>query len=58
MPTSVEDIIERLTPIPKVDHAAFGEVEVRQLSRIQRVTGAFLGQNCLRSPDRLTACTP
>ena len=47
---SVQNIIERLAPIPEVDHAAFGEIEIQKLSRIQLLTGAFLGRNWVSIP--------
>ena len=39
-----------LPPWPSVDFAAFGEVEVKPLSRIQTLTAGFLSRNWLRIP--------
>jgi pyruvate dehydrogenase E2 component (dihydrolipoamide acetyltransferase) len=40
----------QLAPMPRIDHAAFGEVEVAPLSKIQRLTGAFLARNWASIP--------
>ncbi|WP_429478052.1 2-oxo acid dehydrogenase subunit E2 [Paraburkholderia atlantica] len=39
-----------LPPWPQVDFAEFGEVEVKPVSRIQKLTGAFLSRNWLTIP--------
>src|SRR5690606_21481069 len=39
-----------LLPWPKVDFAKFGEVEVRELSRIQKISGANLARNWAMIP--------
>ena len=39
-----------LPPWPQVDFAEFGEVEVKPVSRIQKLTGAFLSRNWLTVP--------
>jgi pyruvate dehydrogenase E2 component (dihydrolipoamide acetyltransferase) len=44
------DLLAGLAPWPKVDFAAFGEVEVKPLSKIQSLTGAFLGRNWVAVP--------
>jgi pyruvate dehydrogenase E2 component (dihydrolipoamide acetyltransferase) len=42
--------LESLAPLPEVDFSDFGEIEVRPLSRIQQLTGAFLGRNWVTVP--------
>ncbi|TDN59227.1 2-oxo acid dehydrogenase subunit E2 [Paraburkholderia sp. BL10I2N1] len=39
-----------LPPWPQIDFAEFGEVEVTPVSRIQKLTGAFLSRNWLAIP--------
>ncbi|REG58462.1 pyruvate dehydrogenase E2 component (dihydrolipoamide acetyltransferase) [Paraburkholderia sp. BL6669N2] len=39
-----------LPPWPQVDFTEFGEVEVKPVSRIQKLTGAFLSRNWLTIP--------
>jgi pyruvate dehydrogenase E2 component (dihydrolipoamide acetyltransferase) len=39
-----------LPPWPQVDHAAWGEVEVKPLGRIQKLTAAFLHRNWVSIP--------
>lgn len=39
-----------LPPWPQVDFAEYGEIEVKPLSRIQKLTGAFLSRNWLMIP--------
>ncbi|MDB5967851.1 MAG: Dihydrolipoyllysine-residue succinyltransferase [Hydrocarboniphaga sp.] len=39
-----------LAPWPQVDFAAFGEVQVRPLSRIQKLVGSFLSRNWVMIP--------
>ncbi len=46
MPT----LLASLAPLPQVDFAEFGEVEMRKMSRIQQLTGAFLGRNWVAIP--------
>jgi pyruvate dehydrogenase E2 component (dihydrolipoamide acetyltransferase) len=43
-------LLSSLAPWPEVDFTEFGEVEVRKLSRVQRLTGQFLGRNWLAIP--------
>lgn len=43
-------LLEGLAPWPQVDFSEFGEVEVRKLSRIQKLVGAFLGRNWVAVP--------
>jgi pyruvate dehydrogenase E2 component (dihydrolipoamide acetyltransferase) len=46
----VPSLLASLAPLPEVDFTEFGEVEVRKLSRIQQLTGAFLGRNWVAIP--------
>jgi pyruvate dehydrogenase E2 component (dihydrolipoamide acetyltransferase) len=39
-----------LLPWPKVDFAKFGEIETRELSRIQKISGANLARNWAMIP--------
>jgi len=39
-----------LIPWPKVDFSKFGEIETRQLTRIQKLSGANLARNCAMIP--------
>ncbi|MFN3472541.1 MAG: 2-oxo acid dehydrogenase subunit E2 [Blastomonas sp.] len=50
MATSVSDRIAALPPFPDIDFSEFGEVEVKPLSRIQKLTGAFLSRNWVAIP--------
>lgn len=43
-------LIGSLPPLPEADFSEFGEVEVRKLTRVQRMTGQFLGRNWLAIP--------
>jgi pyruvate dehydrogenase E2 component (dihydrolipoamide acetyltransferase) len=43
-------LLEGLAPLPAVDFAVFGEVEVGRLSRVQKLTGSFLGRNWVTIP--------
>jgi pyruvate dehydrogenase E2 component (dihydrolipoamide acetyltransferase) len=43
-------LVSSLAPWPDVDFSEFGDVEIRKLSRIQRLTGQFLGRNWLAIP--------
>ncbi|GGD80892.1 2-oxo acid dehydrogenase subunit E2 [Croceicoccus mobilis] len=47
---TVADTIGALAPFPDIDFSEFGEVEVKPLSRIQKLTGAFLGRNWVAIP--------
>lgn len=46
----MSDLLKGLAPWPQVDHAAFGPVQTRKLSRIQQLVGAFLGRNWVVIP--------
>jgi pyruvate dehydrogenase E2 component (dihydrolipoamide acetyltransferase) len=46
----VPTLLASLAPLPQVDFAEFGEVEMRKMSRIQQLTGAFLGRNWVAIP--------
>ncbi|QQV77666.1 2-oxo acid dehydrogenase subunit E2 [Sphingomonas aliaeris] len=46
----VPSILAGLAPIPDADFAEFGDVEVAALSKIQQLTGAFLGRNWVTIP--------
>ena len=46
----VPSILAGLAPVPDVDFAEFGEVETSPLTKIQRLTGAFLGRNWVTIP--------
>lgn len=48
--TDVPTLLASLAPLPQVDFAEFGEVEIRKMSRIQQLTGAFLGRNWVAIP--------
>jgi len=37
-------LLQGLAPLPQIDFAEFGEVEVKPLPRLQKLTGAFLGR--------------
>ena len=50
MTASVSDTIAALPPFPEIDFSEFGEVEVKPLSRIQKLTGAFLSRNWVAIP--------
>ncbi|MBB6253298.1 2-oxo acid dehydrogenase subunit E2 [Nitrospirillum iridis] len=43
-------LLDGLPPWPEVDHAAFGPVERRPLSRVQQLTGGFLARNWVAIP--------
>ncbi len=43
-------LLGSLAPLPESDFSEFGEVEVRTLTRIQQLTGAFLGRNWVSIP--------
>jgi pyruvate dehydrogenase E2 component (dihydrolipoamide acetyltransferase) len=46
----VPTLLAALAPLPEADFSEFGEIEVRPLSRIQQLTGAFLGRNWVTVP--------
>lgn len=46
----LNELMGSLPPLPEADFEEFGEVEVRKLSRVQRMTGQFLGRNWLAIP--------
>ena len=46
----VPSLLAALAPLPEADFSEFGEVEVKPLSRIQQLTGAFLGRNWVTIP--------
>jgi pyruvate dehydrogenase E2 component (dihydrolipoamide acetyltransferase) len=48
--TDVPTFLATLAPLPVVDFAEFGEIETCKLSRIQQLTGAFLGRNWVTIP--------
>lgn len=43
-------LLDNLAPWPAADFSEFGEVEVKKLSRIQKLVGAFLGRNWVAIP--------
>lgn len=47
---SLESLVASLPPWPAADFSEFGEVEVRKLTHIQKLTGKFLGRNWLAIP--------
>lgn len=46
----VSTLIAEMAPVPEYDFSEFGPVEVKPLTRIQRVTGALLGRNWVTIP--------
>jgi pyruvate dehydrogenase E2 component (dihydrolipoamide acetyltransferase) len=46
----MSELLAGLAPWPQQDFSAYGEVEVRPLSKIQSLTGAFLGRNWVAVP--------
>jgi len=46
----VPSYLATLAPLPEADFSEFGEIEVKPLSRIQQLTGAFLGRNWVIVP--------
>jgi len=46
----INTLLARLAPLPPADFAEFGEVEVKPISRIQKLTGSFLGRNWVTIP--------
>lgn len=47
---SLETLIASLPPWPEADFSEFGEIEVKKLSNVQKLTGKFLGRNWLAIP--------
>ncbi|MEJ7935530.1 2-oxo acid dehydrogenase subunit E2 [Sphingobium sp. AN558] len=47
---SLESLIASLPAWPAADFSEFGEVEVRKLSNVQKLTGKFLGRNWVSIP--------
>ena len=43
-------LLDGLAPWPQVDFSAFGEIEIRKLSKIQGLVGSFLGRNWVAIP--------
>ncbi len=43
-------LLDGLAPWPQADFAAFGPVQTRKLSKIQKLVGAFLGRNWVAIP--------
>jgi len=50
MSDSDQSFLGALPPWPRVDFAAFGEVEVKPLSRIQQMSAGFLARNWMMIP--------
>lgn len=48
--SDIPTLIGGLAPWPDIDFSEFGEVEVQKLSRIQSLTGKFLGRNWVVIP--------
>jgi pyruvate dehydrogenase E2 component (dihydrolipoamide acetyltransferase) len=48
--TSVSNLLSSLAAIPEYDFSEFGDVEIKPLSKIQRITGAVLGRNWVTIP--------
>lgn len=46
----MSDLLSGLAPWPVNDFSAFGEIEQRPLSRIQKLVGSFLGRNWVAIP--------
>lgn len=46
----MSDLLKNLAPWPEADFAAFGEVERKPLSRIQKFVASFLGRNWVAIP--------
>lgn len=46
----VPSVLAGLSPLPETDFAAFGPVEPVPLTKVQRLTGAFLGRNWVTIP--------
>jgi len=43
-------LLGRLAPLPPADFSEFGEIEIKPISRIQKLTGSFLGRNWVTIP--------
>ena len=43
-------LLARLAPLPPADFSEFGEIEIKPISRIQKLTGSFLGRNWVTIP--------
>jgi pyruvate dehydrogenase E2 component (dihydrolipoamide acetyltransferase) len=50
MAAGVSETLAALPAFPDIDFSEFGEIEVRPLSRIQKLTGAFLSRNWVAIP--------
>lgn len=46
----VGNLTSSLPSWPEVDFAEFGEIEVRKLTRVPRLTGRFLARNWIAIP--------
>lgn len=46
----INTLLGRLAALPPADFSEFGEVEVKPISRIQKLTGSFLGRNWVTIP--------
>jgi pyruvate dehydrogenase E2 component (dihydrolipoamide acetyltransferase) len=46
----MSNLLEGLAPWPQIDFSEFGKVEVKRLSRIQKLVGSFLGRNWVAVP--------
>lgn len=46
----VSTVLAELKPLPDVDFSEFGEIEITALTKIQQLTGAFLGRNWVTIP--------
>jgi pyruvate dehydrogenase E2 component (dihydrolipoamide acetyltransferase) len=46
----ITTLLGRLAPLPPADFSEFGEVEIKPVSRIQKLTGSFLGRNWVTIP--------
>lgn len=46
----MSDLLAGLAPWPQADFTEFGAVEIRKLSKIQRLVGSFLGRNWVAIP--------
>jgi len=43
-------LLARLAPLPPADFSEFGEIDIKPISRIQKLTGSFLGRNWVTIP--------
>jgi len=46
----MSNLLDGLAPWPAEDFSVYGEVEVKKLSRIQKLVGSFLGRNWVAIP--------